>query len=165
MLLNQLSEKGLVSDCDPTVWRETGSGNLKKLDSGTVFDLGGLHVEVVDMAGHTAGSVGLMIVEKRVLLDSDSANEHCWMFLEESLPIRQYISMLERVSRMEFDVFYTAHSDASHPKSDFQRYVRVARNASMAKGMLYKIFPELEPRIYTEDDVSIVFNERTLQGI
>ncbi|MCL2544448.1 MAG: MBL fold metallo-hydrolase, partial [Clostridia bacterium] len=104
--LEKLAQKGLEPDFDPAVWREAGSANLKKLNPGTVFDLGGLHVEVVDMAGHTAGSVGLLVAEKRVLLDSDSANGHCWMFLEETLPVRQYVSMLERVSRLAFDVFY-----------------------------------------------------------
>ncbi|MCL2545506.1 MAG: hypothetical protein FWE77_06250, partial [Clostridia bacterium] len=84
--------------------------------------------------------------------------------LEETLPIRQYISMLERVSRLAFDVFYTAHSDGPHPKSDFQRYIRVARNASIEKGKPYDAFPELKPYIYAEDGVSIVFNKRTLSN-
>ncbi|MCL2810728.1 MAG: MBL fold metallo-hydrolase [Clostridia bacterium] len=161
---DDIEKKGLQLDADPAVWREAGSGNLKKLNPGTVFDLGGLHVEVVDMAGHTAGSIGLLVTEKRVLLNSDSANSHSWMFLEETLPIPQYIAMLERVMELEFDVFYTAHNEEPFPKSDFLRYIRVAKNASIEKAEPYPVFPELKPHMYTEDGVSIVFSERTLHG-
>jgi glyoxylase-like metal-dependent hydrolase (beta-lactamase superfamily II) len=164
MIVKQMEGKGLKPDFDPVEWRGGGGGNLVKLEIGTVFDLGGLRAEVIDMAGHTAGSIGLLVPDKRALLDSDSANEHCWMFLEESLPMRHYISMLERVHELEFDVFYTAHSDAPHPRSDFLRYINAARNASVEKSHPYNMFAEMKPYIYTEDGVSVVFNERTLKG-
>jgi len=167
-IIKGLTDSGAEFDFDPSVWRLAGTGNLKKLAFGTVFDLGGLHVEFLDMAGHTAGSSGLLIAEHRLLLDSDSANEHCWMFLDETLPIREYITMLERVSQLDFDIFYTAHSDAPHPKSDFQRYINVARNASVKKSEPYSAgemdMSILSPYVYTEDGVSIVFSERTLNG-
>jgi glyoxylase-like metal-dependent hydrolase (beta-lactamase superfamily II) len=134
------------------------------MQAGTVFDLGGLHVEVVGMAAHTAGTVGLLAVEPRVLLESDGANGHCWMFLKESLSIREYIAMLERTLLLEFDTFYTAHTDMPHLKAEMERYIRAARNASVEKGEPYSMFPELKPYVYAEDGVSVVFSERTLKG-
>lgn len=162
MLLDRLSEAGLKPGFDPEQWKISGGCNLKPLPLGTVFDLGGLHVEVIDMAGHTGGSIGLLLKELRILLDSDSANSHCWMYMPQSLSVREYIAMLERVAKLDFDVFYVAHQDHAHPKSDFNKYISVAKNVTLENSQPYDGWEELKPRIYTEDDVSIVINERTL---
>jgi len=163
-ILERLHDAGLDPGFDEEEWKNNGTCNLKPLEPGTEYDLGGLHVEVIDMAGHTGGSIGLLLVEKRILLDSDSANTHCWMFMPQSLSMREYIKMLERVKQLEFDTFYVAHQDFPHDKSYFDRFIRVAKNATLENSAPYEAWPHLNPRIYTEDDVSIVFNERILNG-
>jgi glyoxylase-like metal-dependent hydrolase (beta-lactamase superfamily II) len=164
VILQRLEEAGLEPGFDTEEWKNGGSCKLKPLEPGKVFDLGGLNVEVIDMAGHTGGSIGLLIIEQRILLDSDSANTHCWMFVPQSLSVREYIAMLERVIKLEFDEFYVAHQDYPHPKSDFDKFISVAKNATIEKSRPYDNWKELNPYIYTEDDVSIVINERTLSG-
>ena len=164
MILFQMRDAGLDPGFDKEIWRSAGKCSLKPLMPDTVFGLGDLHVRVVDMAGHTGGSIGLLLVEKRILLDSDSANSHCWMFMEQSLSLRDYIDMLKRVKMLDFDTFFVAHQDHPHPKSDFDKYIRVAGNASVDKSEPYSLRAYLTPYIYTQDDVSIVFNERTLNG-
>lgn len=163
MILQNLKEGNLDFGGDGNQWCSEPSCKLKPLKIGEVFDLGGMHVEVIDMAGHTGGSIGLLIKELRILLDSDSANEHCWMFLEQSLPVQEYISMLKRTKELDFDTFYTAHSDLPHPKSDFEKYIKVAENATIGKSEPYETRWHFDAYIYTEDDVSIVVSERTLQ--
>jgi len=137
--------------------------NLRRLEIGQIFDLGGLHMEAVAMEGHTAGSVGLLAQEHRVLLTSDAANPHMWMFLEESLSIGQYIAMLERVKELDFDNFFIGHSDRSMPKSELDKYINVACNASMEKSTPYKVFPHLNGFLYQEGETRIVFNEEKLR--
>lgn len=137
--------------------------NLKKLEIGQIFDLGGLHMEVVAMEGHTAGSVGLLAQEQRVLLTSDAANPHIWMFLKESLPVAQYISMLERVKELNFDTFFIGHSDQPLPKSEIDKFIRVARNASVEKSTPYSQLPELKGFLYQEGETGIVFSEEKLR--
>ncbi|MCL2627217.1 MAG: MBL fold metallo-hydrolase [Oscillospiraceae bacterium] len=161
-IINRLKEAGLKADFNEDAWIKSGACKLKPLDIGTVFDLGGLNVEVIDMAGHTGGSIGLLIKEQRILIDSDSANSHCWMFVPQSLSVKEYIKMLERVKELDFDVFYVAHQDHAHPKSDFDKYITVAKNATLENSEPYENWQEHKPRIYTEGDVSIVVNERTL---
>ncbi|MDR0473530.1 MAG: MBL fold metallo-hydrolase [Treponema sp.] len=141
---------------------KAGTGNLKNLNIGRVFDLGGLQLEVVAMEGHTHGSVGLLSREQRILLDSDAANSHIWMFLDESLPVSSYIAMLERTMKLDFDTFFVGHSDSPLPKTDFEKYIAVARNASMEKAKPYAIFPELKGFLYQEDRIGIVFSEAKL---
>jgi hypothetical protein len=85
------------------------------------------------------------------------------MFLDQSLPVREYILMLKRVKELDFDVFYTAHSDIPHPKTDFDKYIKVAENATIEKSEPYDTRWHMNPYIYTEDGVSIVISERTLK--
>lgn len=147
---------------DPEDFVTAGEVILKELKYNTVFNLGGLNLKVVNMAGHTKGSIGLLILEHKILLVSDSANGHIWMFLNESTSISEYISMLERISQLDFNSFLTAHSNITIPKSDFQKYIKVAKEASIDKSVPYNAFPELEPYIYEKHGVAIVFNAKSL---
>jgi len=161
-IAERLKEANLKPDFDLDEWVKAGACKILPLEIGTVFDLGGIHVEIVDMAGHTAGSIGILLVEKRILIDSDSANVHCWMFVPHSLSVREYIAMLERVKQMGFDKFYVAHQENAHDKSYFDKFINVARNATIEKSEPYDSWPDMKPFIYSEDGVSIVINERTL---
>ena len=60
---------------------------LKALEIGQIFDLGGVQLEVVDLKGHTAGSIGLLDKEGRIIYTGDGLNTHLWMQLDHSLPI------------------------------------------------------------------------------
>ena len=60
---------------------------VKPLQIGQIFDLGGVQLEVVDLKGHTAGSVGLLDKAGRILYTGDGLNTHIWMQLDHSLPI------------------------------------------------------------------------------
>jgi len=164
VIIKFLSDKGIEPDFDINIWRNNGSCKLIKLDYDTVFDLGSLNVVVINMAGHTSGSIGLLVIEKQVLLNSDSANNYCGLFSDEALAIREYISMLERVYKLDFNTFYTAHNAGAFPKSDFERYIHVAKNITIEKSVPFDVIKEFNPYIYTEDGISIVFSERTLKG-
>ncbi|MCL1786657.1 MAG: MBL fold metallo-hydrolase [Defluviitaleaceae bacterium] len=139
-----------------------GAGRLKMLQDGQIFDLGGLTVEVIPMEGHTAGSIGLLVREHKVLLDSDAANYHMWMFLNESLDMDTYIAMLKRVKQLDFDTFFVGHSDTERPKSDFDKYIAIAENIDVAKSKPYSAMTELGGRIYEADGVGIVFNPQRI---
>ncbi|MCL2820890.1 MAG: MBL fold metallo-hydrolase [Oscillospiraceae bacterium] len=161
-IIERMKEAGITPDFDEGKWINSGKCNLKPLEPGTVFDLGGINVEIVDMAGHTGGSIGILLREKRILIDSDSANSHCWMFMPQSLSVRAYAAMLERVMEMDFDVFYVAHQDYAHTKKDMEKFIKVAKNVTLDKCKPYDNWVDLKPLVYTEGDVSIVVNERTL---
>jgi len=146
-----------LHDADFGVYRSSSQETrfLKGLKIGQVFDLGGLNVEVIAMEGHTAGSIGILAKEHRVLLTSDSSNPHIWLFLGESLPINQYIAMLERTIQLDFDTFFIGHSDAPMPKSDFQSFIKAARNATVEKSEPYPEYHSVF--IYEEDGARVYF--------
>jgi len=85
----------------------------RALTIGQTFDLGGVVLEVVDLSGHTAGSVGLLDRAARVLYSGDGVNPHLWMQLEESLPIAHLQEMLTKLKKQHggaFDRVLTGHA-------------------------------------------------------
>jgi len=151
---------------DESVYVESGSYSkrevFKHLSDNQLFALGGISVQVVPMEGHTAGSVGILVPEHKTLLTSDASNNHIWMFLNESLPIKSYIAMLKRVRDLNFDTFFIGHSDEPKPKSDFDSFIRVATNIDVAKATPYPKMTELSGFIYSEGEFSIVFRKNRL---
>lgn len=145
---------------NPVLYISAGAGNIKKLTPGQVFDLGGLVMEVIPMEGHTAGSIGLFAREHHVLLNSDSASSHIWLIFNESLSLRRYAAMLERVLQLDFHTSFCGHSDLPLPKSYFQKFLNVARNASVKNSQPYQ--PDRNTLSYQEDGMMIAFTEDKL---
>ena len=164
MVLDGAAERGikLPDGFDEDAYIASGAGNLKKMEIGQVFDLGGKSLEVVKMEGHTHGSVGLLIKEERVLLTSDGANPHLWLFLEESTNLSTYIAMLERTINLEFDIFFIGHNHKPFEKDYFNKFISVAKNANIAQATPYERMPERKGMLYTEGDVNIIFSEDKL---
>jgi len=164
-ILEGLAEDGQVLPIgfDSDYYINAGVGNLKNLEIGQIFDLGGMTVEVIAAEGHTAGSIGLLVREHRVYLNSDSANFNTWMFLPESLSIREYIAMLERTVLLDFDTFITGHSDAPMTKDDYRKILNVARNATLEKALPYGQRPHLNPVVYQEDNVAVIFSAEKMR--
>lgn len=61
---------------------------------GDVIDLGGVRVEVYDGRGHTPGSLALLLVEERMLVTGDVANQFTFMFMPEATPLEDYRARL-----------------------------------------------------------------------
>jgi len=164
-ILEGLAEDGQVLPIgfDPDYYINAGAGNFKNLEIGQIFDLGGMTVEVIAAEGHTAGSIGLLVREHRVYLNSDSANFNTWMFLPESLSMKEYIAMLERTIQLEFDTFFIGHSDAPMTKDDYRKILNVARNATLEKALPYGQRQHLNPVVYQEDNVAVIFSAEKMR--
>ena len=93
---------------------------FRELSIGQVFDLGGVTLEVVSLKGHTAGSIGLLDREDRVLFSGDGANTHLWMQLEHSLSIAELqktLVALKAEHGHRFDRVLTGHAKDFAPAS------------------------------------------------
>ena len=158
--INRLNEWKITAPngFDPEAYLLIGPGNMKKLDIGRIFNLGDINVEVIGMEGHTPGSIGLLVKEKKVLLDSDSANPGTWLFLKESLPLSFFLNMAKRVKELDFDVYFAAHSGGPQPKSDFDLFIKAAYNATVEKSEPLTYMPGVTGYVYKEDGVGITFS-------
>ena len=87
------------------------------LYGGDVFDLGDRKIEVVEVGGHTAGSIVLIDPLTRIAYSGDACNGNTLLEFPDSLPIASYMKNLLRLKERqgEFDKMYGGHEifDAS----------------------------------------------------
>lgn len=87
------------------------------LYDGDVFDLGDRRIEVVEVGGHTVGSVVLIDPLTRIAYSGDACNSNTLLEFENSLPIISYMKALLRLKACQdrFDKMYGGHEvfDAS----------------------------------------------------
>ena len=162
-IINKSRADGLgpPDDYDKEKYANMKQSCLKPLDTKKSIDLGSLNIDIIEMPGHTGGSIGLLIREHNLLLTSDSACSNMWLFLNESLPLNSYIKMLERVVKLPFDAFVVAHFDDVVDKSVFFKYIKAAKNVDASKSTCFAPFKKDIPvtgLLYEEDGVGIIYN-------
>ena len=71
--------------------------HLHGLADGQRFDLGNYEADAVKLAGHTPGSMGILLKEDGLLITGDAASTLTYLFLEHSLTVEQYVQNLKRI--------------------------------------------------------------------
>lgn len=89
---------------------------LHPVREGDIFDLGGLHVEVYELPGHSPGEICLLLVEERILFPGDSMNHHLWMQLEGCSSLAKYLKALERLDFLKDRADYILHGHTRVPE-------------------------------------------------
>ena len=76
------------------------------------IDLGGRHLRIIPIPGHTPGSVGFLLEEERILFSGDGLTYNVWMQLPESSSLEDYLETLYALRPVagDFDRIYTGHS-------------------------------------------------------
>lgn len=108
------------------------------IEEGYTFDLGGVTAEVVEIPGHTPGSIGLLVKEKRLFLASDGVNANTWLFLPESQKLSVYQDTLKKIQKLDFDYLLTGHTLKLEPKANLQDYLAVAMNPDLENAAVQK---------------------------
>lgn len=90
---------------------------IHSLCDGQMIDLGKRELEILEIPGHTKGSVAILDKQKRVLYSGDSVQDgHIYMFGQHREPELFVSSLKKLMSRIhEFDVIYPSHSTAALP--------------------------------------------------
>lgn len=105
--------------------RMTGRGcAIEPLEVGEVFDLGGITGEVVSLAGHTRGSVGLLLEKERLLLAGDGLNPTLLLLGWEAAPVRELRQTLETAEKLPFDRYLSSHSPGPLGKKQVGLHLR-----------------------------------------
>ena len=74
---------------------------FREVHEGDVFDLGGKHLEVYELPGHTPGGIVLLLREDLILFTGDSINHHLWMQLDGCAPMDVFGKNLDRIMFLE----------------------------------------------------------------
>ncbi len=87
------------------------STTLRPVEDGDEIDLGGRTLRLIHIPGHTAGSIAILDVEKRVLYAGDSVQMgHVYMFGGHRNP-DDYAASLDKLIALqsEYDCIYASH--------------------------------------------------------
>lgn len=126
-------------------------GNLRPVVEGDVFELGGMALEVVELPGHTRGSIGLLYREEKILYAGDAVNCFVWLFLPEAAKLSTYRNTLYKVRDLDFDRMIQSHEHRVMPKSCLDDYIRLAET------MDYDAWPAVEsPLAVPGQEVKII---------
>lgn len=166
-----LRMKVLPEDFDKALYLSQTEGNLLLFEENLTFDLGGLHVQTINMEGHTAGSVGILIEEDHILVVTDATCPFVWLFLEESLPLHIYVAMLERTLTLPFNHILLGHgAGALLPKAKVIDFYNTAKSIDLNEAVPVKFnhfenanaYCYTKGKMYDQNDVGIVFDPHKL---
>jgi enterochelin esterase-like enzyme/glyoxylase-like metal-dependent hydrolase (beta-lactamase superfamily II) len=91
----------------------SGSSELISIKDGYVFDLGGKKLEVIEVPGHTPGSICLLDAQDKLLFSGDTANVQTWMHIS-NVPLETYKKSMERLLKRkdQYDKVLPGHGEA-----------------------------------------------------
>lgn len=97
---------------------------LKEVQIGQRISLGNMEVDIVSLAGHTKGSIGFLLREKRLLIAGDALNEGLWLFNYGSLSMKElYISIMKTMER-DFEWYLCGHSNRLYEKRKLYSHLK-----------------------------------------
>lgn len=70
---------------------------VHEIKEGYRFDLGGRKLEVIEVPGHTPGSISLLDASHKLLFSGDNPNRIVWMFLKDSNPMETYLETMQKL--------------------------------------------------------------------
>lgn len=152
---NLLSAKRLNligNDFCEDFYLKQNAGNLAILPKSKEFDLGGLGVKIVNLEGHTKGSIGVLIESDKILITTDAICPFVWLFLEESTTVTTYIKMLERTFMLPFDKILLGHgAGTTLDRSRVDEFLKVAKEIDLKKSVkvTFNNFENLNSYCYT----------------
>lgn len=88
-----------------------GTGKLIPVKEGDVIDLGGRPLRIIDIPGHTPGSIAILDEKNRVLVSGDSVQDAGIFMFGEYRNIDLFIESMEHLSKYDglFDEIYAMH--------------------------------------------------------
>lgn len=120
--LKNLADKGLSLFMKPVDYEvytnmsfePVSRESFQDVSHGQVFDLGGRHLEIIEVPGHTPGSIVVLDRGNQLMFSGDSIGSGTiWMQLAHSLPLEQFLDVLRRLEREVEDlndlVIYPGH--------------------------------------------------------
>lgn len=107
---------------------------LRDIQVGSSLSLGDVHLEVISLAGHTKGSIGLLLKEEKLLIAGDALNEELWLFNYGALSMRELYETLKETMQVDFSWYLCGHSSRKYPKEKIEAHIRNIENLKVDEG-------------------------------
>jgi glyoxylase-like metal-dependent hydrolase (beta-lactamase superfamily II) len=140
---------------------------LQAVKEGDSIDLGGRRLEVIEVPGHTPGSIALLDHRGKLLFAGDHINRLVWLQLAGSLPVETYLASLVKVAARsgEFTTILPGHHepiDAAY-LSELIACVKGLLDGTIADEP-YR-YGQTEGRIVKFKRASVVFDPQKLRAV
>lgn len=155
--INIAKSKGLIDDTfDVDAYLNVSLSNTKILNLKEI-DLGNKKLEVVDIKGHTQGSIALYLKEDKIMLTSDAGCAFVWLFLSESTTVQTHIKSLENILKYDFSYFLVGHVPGLIEKEKLVERMNVCKNIDLndSKKVEFENFKGFESYAYPKDDLYV----------
>lgn len=134
---------------------------FSEIKGGDTIDLGDLHVDIIDLPGHTPGGILLLLKEDRILFTGDGINHHLWMQLGESLSLSEFAENLEKVMYLKDEADYILHGHAQDMDdiSLMDKLLKGAREIAEGKtenDLPYEWFDGVDKQHKFDEDGSVI---------
>lgn len=129
---------------------------------GQIFDLGSLELEVIELPGHTPGSICLIDKKHRILFSGDALNPYLWAQLDESAPLSTYKATIEKVMDTygkDFDYHLSGHTTKLIAKESINKLLHAMDDIinGKAKSEDYKWFGGISKSYaYGDSDYEVI---------
>ena len=110
----QFEEFYMHPDEEPVYRRSGKPGKILPVRQGDVIDLGERKLEIIELPGHTPGSIAVLDISSRVLISGDPIQRNGRIFMFGShRNMKAYIQSLEKLEERipEFDEIWPSHAD------------------------------------------------------
>ena len=82
------------------------------------------YIVVIDLAGHTKGSVGFLVEEENILIAGDAINEGLWLFNYGSLSMIDVYKTIKATMELDFSTYLCGHSTNEFKKEKLTTHLR-----------------------------------------
>ena len=152
---------------------------FEDLEDEMIFDLGGIHVQIISFPGHTPGSMALLIQEDRILITGDACNDSTFLFDEYTSTVEDYRAQVLRVKNRldgQFDRVFICHHAIETGADLLDNMIRVCDDVMEGRsddlpfhfrGIQACIAKKCSPRFVREDGKSgnlIYVREKVFSG-
>lgn len=128
----------LPEEFDEEAYIHSGCGQLIPVEEGYVFDLGGITLDVIELPGHTAGGIGLLYREEKILYAGDSMNQSLWLFAPDALKLADYRKTLEKAKTLDFSKLVMSHNHVIADKSILDDFLDCALHIDFEHGIPFE---------------------------
>lgn len=116
--LKYYQENDVVKDVPIKNFNRNFSNTLKPIANEEIFDLGNLHIKMIEVAGHSMGIMIPIIQEKRIAIFGDACGVGTLLFAQGSTSINGYRDNLLNFKKYEdeYDIILRNHGTFESPK-------------------------------------------------
>ncbi len=109
---------------------------FKDLQGDSTIDLGGVHLDIYNIEGHTHGMKAVLLRENRALLTGDGANMFTFLFSKETLGLKSYkasLQALQKATAGKYDKVYCSHGGGDLTVDYLERLIEDCDNILAGK--------------------------------